>query len=486
MSIVKDEENVLVGPPKATADIPEPPKLGIKNYFIYLGPTIVAIGLGIGAGELLLGPAASVKYGLSILWIATLSAFFQAAFNLEYIRYSIATGEPATVGYMRTFPGPKFYGALYSILLLLQLGWPYLAFLSGTALASAQLGKIAGAQNVSLVITWGYITWTICILISLFGGRILRAIEATNWIAVIFIFISFIAAALLFAPPNKWIEGFMGLFAFGSLPTGADWILLGSIAGYTGLGGMANVVLSNWYKDKGFGMGKVTGYIPSLIGGKKINVKSIGFTPKDTPENADKFKNWFKWTWIDQWGVFMIGSMLAMVIPSIVLASLLKPGSSVGGFGVAAVYADATAKIIGFTGWVWMLLVAFWVLFSSQIGVVDSVTRQLTEMIWAGSSRIKLWAKNDIRRIFYTILVIYIIWGAIVINIGQPLFIAQLAGNVANLVFFLTGIHQLYINHKLLPKYARPSIFKSIIVIIGAAFFLVFFILFTLRIIGLI
>lgn len=481
-----NEETVSIGPPKVTMDIPEPPKLNVKNYLTYLGPTIVAIGLGIGSGELLLGPAASVKYGLSILWIATLSAFFQAAFNLEYIRYSIATGEPALVGYMRTFPGPKFYGPLYSILLLIQLGWPYLAFLTATALASAQLGKLAGAQNVNLVITWGYITWAICILISLFGGRILRAIEAVNWIAVIFIFISFIVAALLFAPPNKWIEGFTGLFAFGSLPSGADWILLGSIAGYTGIGGMANVVLSNWYKDKGFGMGKVTGYIPSLIGGKKVNVRSIGFAPKDTPENAYRYKEWFKWTWIDQWIIFMFGSILSMVLPSIILASLLKPGSSVGGFGVAAVYADATAKIIGFAGWVWMLLVAFWVLFSSQISVVDLVTRQMTEVIWAGIPRIRLWAKNDIRRIFYTILVIYIIWGAIVINIGQPLFVAQLAGNVANLAFFLTGVHQLYVNHKLLPKYARPSILKSLIVAIGAVFFLIFFILFTLRMIGLI
>ena len=485
MSMMRDEEVVSIGKPRVEADLPEPPKLNIKNYITYLGPTIVALGFGIGAGELLLGPAASVKYGLSILWIALLSAFFQAAFNLEYIRYAIATGEPAVVGYMRSFPGPRFYGIFYSALLLMQLGWPYLAFLTATALASAQLGRLAGPREAWLVIAWGYIIWGICILLTLFGGRILRTIEAVNWIAVLFIFASFVAIAIMFAPPEKWVEGFAGLFMFGSLPRGADWLLLGSVAGYTGLGGMANVILSNWYKDKGFGMGKVTGYIPSLIGGKKINVRSIGYTPKDTPENATRFKDWFKWASIDQWGVFMIGSILAMVFPSIVLSSLLAPGTTVGGFGVAAIYADAVAKLIGIIGWIWMLLAAFWVLFSSQISVADLVPRMITETIWASSPSIRSWAKNDIRRIYYLILIIYVIWGGIVINIGQPLIVAMLAGNIANLVFFVTGIHQLYINYKFLPKYARPSILKSIVIIAGAVFYLIFFILFTLRMLGL-
>ncbi|MCC6062507.1 MAG: Nramp family divalent metal transporter [Desulfurococcales archaeon] len=474
-------ETVTIGPPKEAKDLPEPPKLTLKEYFIYLGPTIVAIGLGIGSGELLLGPAASVRYGLSILWIATLSAFFQAALNLEFIRYTIATGEPAIVGYMRTFPGSKFYGILYSALILIQLGWPYLAFLTATALASAQLGRLAGDADKGLVIMWGYITWAICILIMLFGGRILRAIEAVNWVAVLFIFGSFVLATIMFASPEKIVEGFKGLFSFGSLPEGADWLLLGSVAGYTGIGGMANVVLSSWYKDKGFGMGKLTGYIPSMIGGKKIVVSTLGYSPADTVENANRFRRWFRWAWIDQWGVFMWGSMFSILLPSIVLSSLLKPGTEVKGFGVAAIYADATAKIIGIAGWIWMLLVAFWVLFSSQISVADLVTRQITEILWAGSSRLRAWANNDIRRIYYLILLIYIVWGGIVINIGQPLIVAMLAGNIANLAFFITGIHQLYINHKLLPKYARPSLIKLIVVIAGSIFFMIFFILFLLR-----
>jgi Mn2+/Fe2+ NRAMP family transporter len=481
VELKKIEETVALGTPKVTADIPDPPKLTLKNYFIYLGPTVVAIGLGIGSGELLLGPAAAVQYGLAILWIAALSAFFQAALNLEYIRYTIATGEPAMVGYMRTFPGPKFFGIFYPALVLLQVGWPYLAFLTATALVSAQLGRLARPEEAPLVIIWGYIVWAICIAIMLFGGRILRAIEAVNWFAVLFIFASFIIATILFASPAKTAEGFIGLFAFGTIPTGADWLLLGAVAGYTGIGGIGNIVLSNWYKDKGYGMGKITGYIPSLIGGRRIAVSSVGYLPKDTPENGRRFREWFKWASIDQWGVFMVGSILAMVFPAIVLASLLQPGTRVGGFGVAAIYADATAKIIGAIGWVWMLLVAFWVLFSSQIGVADLVTRQITEVIWASSPRARAWAKYDIRRIFYIILIIYIIWGGIVINIGQPLVVAMIAGNIANFAFFVSGIHQLYINHKLLPRYARPSIIKSIIVVLASIFYLVFFILFLLR-----
>jgi len=474
-------EEVKVGVFKEEADLPAPPLLTLKNYLVYSGPTMVAIGFGIGAGELLLGPVAAVKYGLVILWIALVSIVFQALLNLEYIRYTIVTGEPAVVGYLRTKPGSKFWGFLYSAILLLQLGWPYLAFLSATALVSAYLGRLAGPREAWLVVITGYITWFICLLLLLFGGRVLGMLEAVNWIGVLFILFSFLLASLLLVPVEKWFEGFIGLIKVGYIPEGADWLLLGSVAGYAGLGGMANVILSSWYKDKGFGAGKLTGYISTLIGGRRVVFRTTGIKPRDTPENAVRFKKWFMWACIDQYILFTFPSILAMLLPSILLSTLVEPGQEISGFGVAAIYADAVAKHLGFIGWTWMILVAFWTLFTSQISVADTVSRQLTEIAWSLSRGLKDWARGDVRRIYYLILSIYVIWGSIVINIGQPLIVAMIAGNIANLAFALTAFHQLYLNHKYLPKYARPSILKTILTAITGLFYLSFFIFFVLK-----
>ena len=462
-------------------NLPEPPPLTLKNYLIYSGPTMVAVGFGIGAGELLLGPVAAVKYGLAILWIALISIVFQALLNLEYIRYTIATGEPAVVGYLKTKPSSKFWGILYSAILLLQLGWPYLAFLSATALVSAYLGRLAGPEDAWLVIIAGYITWFICLLLLLFGGRVLRMLEVVNWIGVLFIMFSFILAALLLVPVEKWIDGLVGLIKIGYIPRGADWLLLGSVAGYAGLGGMANVILSSWYKDKGFGAGKLTGYISTLIGGRKVVFRTTGIKPRDSSENAARFKKWFIWACIDQYILFTFPSILAMLLPSILLSSLVEPGRDISGFGVAAIYANAVARHLGLLGWTWMILVAFWTLFTSQISVADTVSRQITEIAWSLSGSLKNWARGDVRRIYYIVLLIYVIWGSIIINIGQPLLVAMIAGNIANLAFALTAFHQLYLNHKYLPRYARPSKLKTLLTATAGIFYLSFFVFFILK-----
>ena len=43
----------------------------------------------------LLGPATFVKHGLSLLWVTLVAIFFQTMFNLELMRYTLATGETA-------------------------------------------------------------------------------------------------------------------------------------------------------------------------------------------------------------------------------------------------------------------------------------------------------------------------------------------------------------------------------------------------------
>ena len=57
-------------------------------------PGAIVLGAAIGTREWLIGPAVFVRYGLALLWVTLGSAFFQALFNTELVRYTLYTGEP--------------------------------------------------------------------------------------------------------------------------------------------------------------------------------------------------------------------------------------------------------------------------------------------------------------------------------------------------------------------------------------------------------
>ena len=87
-------------------------------------PGVIVLGASIGSGEFLLGPAAFVRYGLTLLWVTLVAGFLQTVLNMELMRYTIATGEPIFTGFMRTKPRAGFWAWVYSILYFLQIGWP--------------------------------------------------------------------------------------------------------------------------------------------------------------------------------------------------------------------------------------------------------------------------------------------------------------------------------------------------------------------------
>ena len=110
--------------PWSTAELPPAPRPKGLGWFSAVGPGVIVLGASIGSGEFLLGPAAFVKYGLSLLWIVGVAALLQTLFNVEVMRYTLATGEPILTGFMRTPPHSTFWAWFYSALYFLQMGWP--------------------------------------------------------------------------------------------------------------------------------------------------------------------------------------------------------------------------------------------------------------------------------------------------------------------------------------------------------------------------
>ena len=89
--------------PWTVDELPAPPIAKGMKFLGIIGPGAIILGTSIGSGEWLLGPAAFVKYGMSLLWVTSVAAFLQTVLNTELIRYTLYTGEPALVGFMREF-----------------------------------------------------------------------------------------------------------------------------------------------------------------------------------------------------------------------------------------------------------------------------------------------------------------------------------------------------------------------------------------------
>ena len=129
--------------PWQMADLPEPPMPRGLSWIGVCGPGVIVLGLSIGSGEFLLGPAIFVKHGLSLLWVTLVAVFFQTVFNTELMRYTVATGEPVVTGFMRTRPGKTFWAWFYAVLYFLQIGWPAWAATAAGAIFFLFAGRLA-------------------------------------------------------------------------------------------------------------------------------------------------------------------------------------------------------------------------------------------------------------------------------------------------------------------------------------------------------
>ena len=459
-------------PALRSAELPEPPPFQFSNVMRMIGPGAILLGLSIGSGEWLLGPATTVRWGLALLWVTTVSVLLQVVLNTEMARYTLYTGEPIVTGFMRTAPG-RMWGWVYSALYFLQVGWPGWAATAGGALAFLYLGRLPAAEEAGLVKGFGYATLVGAATILLLGRKIERTLEYVNWFFIAWILLFLFVLDLFIVPAGRWVEGIVGFFRFGTIPPGADWFLLAAFAGYSGAGGMLNASITNWLRDKGFGMGGQVGYIPALVGGRRVAVAHEGavFDTKDA-RNMSRWRTWWRYLVADQYWLWMAGAFLGMFLPTILATTVIEPGADIRGLGVGARLADGVSAATGSTALRFLTaLTGFWILFSSQVSIIDGFVRNITDTLWTGSAAVRRWRGGDLRAVYYVIWAVILTWGCVAINLAQPIMLIQLGAAMASLIFVFLAIHTLVVNRTLLPAELRPPAWRQAALLASAVFF---------------
>jgi len=456
-------------------DLPAPPPFGARNVLRVIGPGAIMAATSIGGGEWLVGPAAAVKYSSAIFLIATVAIGLQIIFNLEAIRYTLYTGEPIYGGIMRLKPGPRFWAAFYSVLGFLQLGWPALAGSAAATLLGAWMGRMPGApdQAAQAWITTGLIAAVVLILS--FGGTIERMLEYVAWTMLGVVFLFLVVVNVAFVPLAHWGRTLAGFFSITGLPDPVDWALLAALAATAGSGGLGNLTVTNWVRDKGFGMGSKVGAIPSAVGGHDIQLSQVGTVFPATERNLERWREWMRYVYVDQiwvWGLFCFVGMFLNVN----LATAVIPhGTDLQGLAAGAYQAEYLSKIWpGF--WFLTLFNGFWVLFKTQLGNTDILVRTITDTLWMSSSRARQF-RLGIRAIYYGILIVFSVWAVIVIRSASPFQLFKIVANMAGIVLAVAGVQIFLVNRRFLPPAVRSPWWREAGLLACSAFYAVFAVL---------
>lgn|GEM_PF-66004 len=443
------------------ADLPEPLPFSVVNLFKTIGPGAILLAAAIGGGEWIAGPLATVKFGRGILWIATVAVVLQTIFNLEAVRYTLYTGEPILTGFMRLNPGRLFWGWFYILISVAQLATPALAAACGGVIFAAIYRHTPDNANQQAIQHWistGVILFAVALLLS--GKSIERMLEKLSWAMIIFIFTFLILVNVIFVPPADWMkttQGFLGLQAIEGNIGLHEVVLLATFAATAGSGGLGNLAISNWFRDKGFGMGALSGEIGSVVAGEDHAVKPIGTTFPITEQNLRRWHTWWRYTILDQVVLWAFGCVLGMFLNVNLAAMLVPPGVEFKGIGAGTFQAEYMAKNFWWGFWYLALLNGFWILFSTHLGNTDVLVRTVSDISCVAFPRMRKWS---ISRLYACLLFFLTVWAVFAVRMGTVLQLFEVLGVVACPIMSIAAIQILRVNTRFLPTELRPALWR--------------------------
>lgn len=450
------------------SDLPQPPPYGLRNAVRVIGPGTLLLAISLGCGDWLLGPVAVARHGSALLAVALISILLQSLLNTEMARYTLATGEPIWSGFMRTWPGRGFWGGCYAALHWIQLGWPGWALAAGATLAALFLGRAPRSEDHASVMLLGYLVLAASIAIVVIGRGVRAAIERAEPVALAAIAAFLLLIGLWLVPGAVWAElarGFLG--RGGTAPADLDWALVAAFAAYSGAGGAINATLTHWVRDKGFGMASMVGGPPVAVAGRALALDHEGTIFPTTPENLAKWTQWWRYVRLNLGWVWTAGCVVSMGLPVLLTLAFVDAGTEATGLAGATLLARGLAEAHGYAFWFLVLGAGFWILFSIQIGIVESFARSVTDIVCTASAR----ARERAGLTHLVALACFTAGALAAMALGDPLGLVVVSASVAAVNLVLLALHTLWVTARLLPPELRPPRWRQAGLVVTGLFF---------------
>ncbi len=451
--------------PLAEKTLPKAPSPGRA-----LGVGIIAMGLAIGTGELILWPHLITKFGLGLLWAALAGITFQYFINQEVARHSLATGESFFTSSARIW---KWFAPLWFLAAIVLYIWPGWAAAMGTTLKT-----LFGFGNY---IGWALVTLGLVLLLTFSGRRAYAVLEYSLKIIVPVFFILLVISSVAVLRPGDLVEGFRGLLNFGWLPEGINFnTLMGAIV-FAGAGGLLNLCLSLWYRDKQAGMGAYAGRIENPITGKPQATAVTGAVFPLTTENLAEWRRWMRYIMIDQGVIFWLLGLITLVLLSLNAHAVLTPRGLVPeGLDVAVVQAHIFEAVAGKFGFYLFLTMAFLMLFSVMWTVIDAMTRITSDILYTNAqhgpwrTRLGWLSRLSVSQLYYALIVAFVVTGGLLLPLKQPLALLTLSAVLGGVSMAIYTPLLVYMNNTRLPGPLRPGWFTNIFMVAASVFYLCF------------
>ncbi|MFH1412994.1 MAG: Nramp family divalent metal transporter [bacterium] len=432
-----------------------------------MGPSFIILALGLGSGEVILWPYLTSNFGLGIVWGALLGITFQYFMNMEIARYALIKGESVFVGLAKIYKKAPYW---FIASTFLGFGLP------GIIAASAQvLAAVLGLETFK----WLAMGLLISVGVILSIGKTVYSMMEHITKTVIFVGVPFIFALTIYlAKAEHWkmlLNGFAGIGdGYMFLPEGISLVTFLAAFAYSGAGGNLNLTQSIYVKEKGYGMGKYSQKIAGLFqrGAGHQEIKMSGEKFEVNKENISRFKTWWRKVNAEHLMVFWFTGLLAMCL--LMLLSYSTAYHAVGkDEGIMFVLHEAAN--IGRNTFPWLgslfLIVVGIMLFQTQLGVMDSTSRIMSENFALKKYSNK--KKINLGKIYFIFVWAQIAFGIILFlfNIYEPKTLIVI-GAVINAIAMFAHVGLVRIlNKRTLPKVFLPKRWRVWIIYLIFIFF---------------
>ena len=449
----------------------EVPKVPRVRHLI--GPSVIALGMGLGAGEMLLWPNLITVNGYQIWWLFWVGVLTQFVVISEIERWTIATGESVFRG-MARLTRVAFWPWFFLLATLFGFFWPGWASQSAEFIGEiilAVTGESIGWQPIALLML------AFCWLALAASKIVYNALERLE-MGMVFGFFPLLAVSLFIVGvvPDHVLDLLKGAVSIGRAPqallTGAQFPTLLIAVAYAGSGGTLLLCQSLWIRDKGFGMSAYQGRIAG-IRGKNENLSDSGyvFDARNAPTALARFRAWMRVSEQELLVTFVLLILLSVVITSLLVTSTLGMNNTAMAGDLSGMMQQQSDALYA-AGGVWLriafLLGGAFVLFSTQLGIVDTVTRICGTVFYEQyGRRTTFWT---LKRTFLFFLTLFVLasmaivlfsWsGGETVDRLQPNFLVLVAGpaTIASMYFFAMVVG--YMNVRRLPEDLRMPTWK--------------------------
>jgi Mn2+/Fe2+ NRAMP family transporter len=434
------------------------------RFWQLVGPGAVLVGLSIGAGELIIWPRMTAKFGAGMTWAALLGIFLQLWINIEIGRYTLATGESVYTGYARLSRAFAWVFLTLTVAGWIVPGW-------ARACGGALKVLIVGPEGWGTPWVWTAITFAAVALV-LFGPRtVYQSVERTTEVLVCLITAGLVLVAVSVRDDEAWRDLARGALNFPFKDPGLPPYELFAAIVFAGAGGTANLFYSFYVLDKGWGMGALVPALRNPLRGRDERRADTGFVMRDSRHWHD----WLRHLTRDQIVFFWLLNSVTILLFILGAHAVLHPAGIVPAQELL-VWREAAmlGHMWGRAGQYLFLLVGVACLFSTQLTLVDGVARSCADILHTNFPS----ARSRSLSVWYGRIAAF--W--IVVGVGltylyerlPPILFLLSAGFFGGIAMAVYCPLTLLINLRFLPPAARPGRIRVAILGLVSLFYAAF------------